>query len=45
MEKYKCSHCGVKGNFIPYLRGERVCVPCQDETRSFEEEFFDEEVV
>lgn len=37
MTKYTCSCCGVKGGFIPYMRGERICVPCQDEIRGEEE--------
>jgi len=30
---HKCSYCGVRGDFTPYFRGERVCVPCQDACR------------
>jgi len=36
--KMTCIYCGVKGGFIPYMRGERVCVPCQDEIREEEME-------
>ncbi len=37
MIKYTCIYCNKRGDFIPYMRGERVCVPCQDEIRKEEE--------